>query len=119
MDQSKKICAVLAALMGMGLEIIETLHGRKEPGIIAHKPEVSKVHTDPEVQEIISFPRGQAVLTPPAPPAIPFIPSSYDPSIAVIRARKRQRNDYQARVMSYFSSQWTPVALSSSQSASS
>jgi hypothetical protein len=115
MDQWKKICrAILAALMGA--EIIETsLHGREEFGIVAHKAEMSKDHTEPEVQEMISFSKDQAVLT---PPAIPFIPSSYDPSAVVIRARKKQMDDYHARVMSwYFNSQSTPLALISSQSA--
>jgi hypothetical protein len=117
MDQWKKICrAVLAALMGS--EIIETsLHGREEFGIVTQTSEMSKEHTEPEVQKMISFPKDQAVL---APPAIPFIPSSYDPSADVIRARKKQRDDYHARVMSsYFNSQSTPLLLISSQSASS
>ena len=106
-----KIChAVIAAL---ALEIWTSHHGHKEPGFVAAKSfEMRSEHTEQEVQDMISFPRDQAVLT---PPAIPFIPSSYDPSATLIRARKKQIEDYHARAMSsYFNSQSTPLVLASS-----
>lgn len=115
MDRGKIGAFIAVAVLAE--TIWTSLHGRQEPeGIVADKSEMSKAHTEREVQEMISFPRDQAVFT---PPVVPFIPSSYDPSAMVIRARKKQIDDYHARVMSSYSSHLTPLALVSSQSASS
>jgi hypothetical protein len=117
MDHFKISRAFVAALTAS--EIFWTsLHGRQEPGIVPDKSfEMKQEHTEREGQETIRFPREQ--VTSPTSGA-PFIPSSYDPSAMVIRARKKYIDDYYACVLSSSCSpHLAPLAWVSSQSASS
>ena len=114
-----KICHAVIAISIAADLICASCQGSQELGIVPDQSfEMSTPeHTERDAQEMISFPRDQATFP---PPTVPFIPRSYDPSEMVIRAHKKYIDDYYACVLSsYRRSQLAPLALVSSQSASS
>lgn len=115
-----KLChAVLTFTAGAVLStqlICASCREPQEIGIIADKSfEASEPpHSEKEAHEIIAFPREQ-VTSPTS--AVPFIPSSHDPTILLHHVHQKYIQDYYASVMkSYFSRRWVPPTEVSSQS---
>ena len=111
-----KICHAVIAVVTAAEIICASCQGRQDLGFAADKSfEIyNPEHTEREEQEIISFPRDRVTFP---TSAVPFIPSSYDPSVMLHYAHKKYIDDYYACVLkSYLRPLWAPLAAVSSQS---